>query len=138
MIGSCDLPTPPPTTVGQRLADRYRDLAGPVFRMPIGVLVAIGVAVAAGWLPVRAGMALDALFLLAIGVYCAANFWRCREAHCVITGTGWTAAGLAAMLAAVGGYAWNDALWIWFLIVWVVGLTFEFAVRRRTGSNVLP
>ena len=137
MMGSCELPTPPPTNARQRLADRYRDLTGPVFRMPLGVLVAIGVAVAAGRLPVRAGMALDALFLITIGIYCAANFWRCREAHCVVTGTGWTATGLAAIVAAVGGYAWNDLLWISFLAVWVVGVAFEFTVRRRTGSNAL-
>lgn len=134
MMGACDLPTPPARTGWQRRADSYRNLAGPVFRLPMGVLVALGVALGASRLPVGAGMVLDAAFFLAIGLYCTANFWRCREAHCLVTGAGWTLIGVTAVAGTVGDHGWHEPLWMSFLVIWVAGFVFEIVVRLKTGS----
>jgi|SRR5579863_1313583 len=39
--------------------------------------------------PLRAGLAVDGLAALGVGGWCSLNFWRCRHAHCLVTGTGW-------------------------------------------------
>jgi hypothetical protein len=40
-------------------------------------------------LPPPAYLAVDAAAFLAAGSWCALNFWRCRPAHCLLTGSGW-------------------------------------------------
>jgi hypothetical protein len=49
----------------------------------------IGLLGLAQTLPSPAYLAVDALAFLAGGSWCALNFWRCRQAHCLITGAGW-------------------------------------------------
>jgi hypothetical protein len=34
-------------------------------------------------------LVVDAAAFLAAGSWCAVNFWRCRQAHCLVTGPGW-------------------------------------------------
>jgi hypothetical protein len=60
------------------------------------------------------------------GAWCGLNFWRCRHAHCMITGTGWAAlAGLAFAEATIGrSLIWGDEQLI-FLAVLAAGLVFE-------------
>jgi hypothetical protein len=48
-------------------------------------------------------LASEWLFTLAFlyeGTYCVRNFVHCREAHCIVTGTGWTLIGLLSPFQA--------------------------------------
>ena len=47
----------------------------------------------------------DGLAGLAAGSWCALNFWRCRHAHCLITGPGWLAFGVFALVEAGLGHS---------------------------------
>ncbi len=40
-------------------------------------------------LPGPAFLVVDAAAFLAAGSWCAVNFWRCRQVHCLVTGPGW-------------------------------------------------
>jgi hypothetical protein len=53
----------------------------------------------------RADLAVDGLAALIAGSWCTLNFWRCRHAHCLITGPGWLALGLFAFSEAGLGHS---------------------------------
>lgn len=134
MMGSC--PTaPPPASGWERAADRYRRLAAPVLRPPLVVVTLLVLVVVSAWLPLRGELALISGFHLAAGAYCAMNFWRCREPHCRMTGPGWTATGLAGLVALVAGADWVAGLWATFTAVWVAGMAYEGRVRRRAPRD---
>jgi hypothetical protein len=71
------------------------------------------------------------------GGYCLANFSRCREAHCVVTGVGWTALAVACAVALATGHDIHTAAWLAFLAIAVVGHGFEAIWSYRHGSNAL-
>jgi hypothetical protein len=55
--------------------------------------VAAGIS-AAPHLATRAGcLVLDVVVTFAASGWCLINFWRCREAHCVVSGEAWAALG---------------------------------------------
>jgi len=68
----------------------------------------------------------DAVAFLAAGSWCALNFWRCRQAHCLVTGSGWLL--LALLAAAEAGFGHSliggDEQLV-FLAILVGGLGFE-------------
>jgi hypothetical protein len=64
--------------------------------------VAAGIS-AAPHLSIRAGLALDAVVTLAASTWCIINFWRCRQAHCAVTGSGWAGLGLLEIAGLVLG-----------------------------------
>ncbi|MGH9046800.1 MAG: hypothetical protein ACRDVW_05735, partial [Acidimicrobiales bacterium] len=39
------------------------------------------------------------------GGWCSLNFWRCRHAHCLVSGPGWLAFGLFAFVEAGLGHS---------------------------------
>ncbi len=57
----------------------------------------------AAYLPIRPALGVDALAGLAAGGWCAVNFWRCRHAHCLITGPGWLTFGVFALVETILG-----------------------------------
>ena len=83
-------------------------------------------------------LGLDATAFLAAGGWCAPNFWRCRHAHCFLTGAGWLALGALALVemglghSLVGGYEQPT-----FLGVLVAGLGFEGAWALWHGTNAM-
>lgn len=107
---------------------------GPALAVLLVVVVLLNVA---PHLPPRAGLAADGLAALCAGGWCSLNFWRCRHAHCLVTGTGWVA--LAALGFAesglghsvIGGY--EEPV---FLGILAAGLIFEASwfVARRTNA----
>ena len=105
---------------------------------PIVFGAAGAVAGAAG---ARAGVALLSGWVLFFGGYCLANFWHCREAHCGITGPGWTALGLFGLAVAAGApaFAWLtvNAASITFVAVLAAGYGLEWVVAARTGQRSL-
>jgi hypothetical protein len=95
-------PSLPADTVTKQRVDRIR----------VGNLAAIGVvAVVVGLLnlvphlPLRASLATVGVAGLAAGGWRSLNFWRCRHAHCLITGPGWLAFGLFAFGEVVVGHS---------------------------------
>jgi hypothetical protein len=68
------------------------------------------------------------------------NFWRCRHAHCAVTGPGWLAlAAFTVIETALGRSLIHGDEGLLFLAVLAVGLVWEaawYAVRRTHA--VLP
>jgi len=52
------------------------------------VVVVVALLSIAPHLHTRSGLAVDGLAALAAGSWCVVNFWRCRQAHCVMAGVG--------------------------------------------------
>jgi hypothetical protein len=131
-------PLPGPASI----AERYRRAAEPAVRGAAGVAVAVALFAAAGAVGGRGGAAIAGAWMLAAGLYCLANFWHCREAHCAVTGPGWTLAGVLGLAAAVtpgGSLAWYRAgvQVAVFLVVLAAGYGLEYMVAARTGRRSL-
>ena len=79
-------------------------------------------------------MYLSGLYFGIYSAYCLANFARCREAHCIVTGLGWGVLAVVTLVAAVMQLQWLGQIWNAFLVVFVVGHGFEliWAATRRT------
>lgn len=129
-------PSLPATSRGRRGADkalRSVDSSG-----RLGLLALVLAFVLAFVLPDGIGIWFAGVLYLAVGLYCSVNFWRCREAHCVITGGGFTVLGLAVLAAAVGmptviaAYASPIVLGILVLAV-----AFETTWRARYGTKAV-
>jgi hypothetical protein len=76
--------------------------------------------------PAPAYLVVDAVAFLAAGSWCALNFWRCRQAHCLLTGSGWLLLALLAVAEAGLGHSLiggNEQLM--FLGILAIGLVFE-------------
>jgi hypothetical protein len=131
----CSPPRLPANTAGKRLADRV---------LPTGAgqwiffaAVAVGIS-AAPVLPTRAALILDAVVTFAASGWCLINFWRCREAHCVVSGYGWAGLGLfeVAELALGRSLIMGDEGLV-FVAILVAALVFECVWRARSGTNAL-
>lgn len=132
--------SPPPLpadTQLKRLVDRFLPRAG--------LYVVVFFAVAIGTLNLAslvsnpaAGLALEGAAALAAGGWCALNFWRCRHAHCLVTGVGWLSLSLLAFLEAelghsvIGGY--ERGL---FVLILAIGCVFEAAWQITRGTNAM-
>jgi hypothetical protein len=115
--------------------DKYVRLTAPLLRGCWAIPIAIGVfflsrAIGAG------GLYVSGLYFCAYSAYCLANFARCREAHCIITGLGWGALGIVALVAAVMRLDLLGPVWNAFLIVAILGHGFEliWAATRHTHA----
>lgn len=96
--------------------------------------VAIAVGVAAQ-LPAVPRLTFTGVASLAGGAWCAVNFWRCRHAHCLVTGAGWLALGGLALVGAVQGrsvLAGTERLL--FVAVLGLGIVFEAVIYLARGS----
>jgi hypothetical protein len=113
--------------------DAYVGLTAPVLRGCYAIPVAVAVFLISKAIG-GAGLYFAGLYFLAFSAYCLANFARCREAHCIITGVGWGVLGVVAVVAAVMGLDWLGPIWNAFLVVAVLGHGFElmWAATRRT------
>ncbi len=101
-------------------------------------LAVIGLLNLAPHLPTRGYLATEGLAALAAGAWCGLNFWRCRHAHCLVSGGGWLGLALLAGSETVFGHSWlrghEQAA---FLAVLVVALVFEGVWVAVRGSNAL-
>lgn len=129
----------PPRLTADTDAKRAIDLVLPIgaWRYAFFIAIAVGIS-AADQLPNTPGLVLGAATTLVAGGYCMLNFWRCREAHCIISGTGWAALGLFEAAEIVLGHSLihrnEGAVFVAILIVAVV---FEAYWRTRHGSNAI-
>ena len=77
-------------------------------------------------LPPPGYLVVDAVAFLAGGSWCALNFLRRRQAHCVVTGAGWLAMALfVAAEAGLGHSLIHGDEQLLFLLILAVGLVFE-------------
>jgi hypothetical protein len=132
--------SPPPLpadTQLKRLVDRFLPRAG----LPVVVYfaAAIGALSLASLVSNPAAeLALEGAAVLAAGGWCALNFWRCRHAHCLVTGVGWLGLSLLAFVEArlghsvIGGYERGA-----FVVVLVIGCVFEAAWQITRGTNAM-
>ena len=104
-----------------------------------GVLVVvIGLLNVAPHLPLRPNLAVDGLAALVGGGWCTLNFWRCRHAHCLISGPGWLALAVFAFVEAGVGHSMiggNEQPF--FLAVLGVALAFEAVWYLRHHTNAV-
>ena len=132
---TCSPPRRPADTASKHLVDLVLP-TGAAERVYFVVVAAL--VIAAPFLPTRPGLAVGALAAVAGSVWCLANFWRCREAHCVITGAGW--GGLFALQIVelgIGRSLIHGAESSAFVGILVIGLLFECCWQVAFGTNAL-
>jgi hypothetical protein len=129
-------PRLPADTAFKRRVDRVQPRRGVgvvVFFAAVVVLINVG-----QFLPRRADLATLGLAALLAGGWCALNFWRCRHAHCALTGPGWLAlAAFTFAEAAVGHSLIGGDEPLVFMVVLGLGLLFEAGWYLRRGTNSL-
>jgi len=75
---------------------------------------------------------------LAAGGWCAVNFWRCRHAHCAVTGPGWLAlAGFTFVETGLGRSLIHGYEVPLFLAVLAAGLAWEAAWYALRGTHAI-
>lgn len=130
-------PSPLPSdTPSKRLVDRFLPSTGLPFIGYFAALVtALGVA---PLLPRRGELALDGVVALAAGAWCALNYWRCRHAHCLVSGVGWLALSLLALVeAGLGRSVIGGDEQLVFLGVLVLAVLFEAGWYATHGTNAI-
>src|SRR5215831_14166082 len=125
----------PADTPAKRRVDRLLPRAGwPAVAYFAAVIGLLGLA---QLLPAPAYLVVDAVAFLAAGSWCALNFWRCRQAHCLLTGSGWLLLALfAAAEAGVGHSLISGDEQLVFLAILAIGLGFEaiWYLMHRTNA----
>ena len=135
--GTCAPEAAPPRNRFERALDGYTSMTAPFLRgCLVFVTVAAAYAATSALGPVG-GLLLEAVFFLVAGAYCLANFARCREAHCIVTGLGWSALAVAGVVAVLAGRDIRASAWIAFLVIAVAGHGFEGVWKAAHGSNAL-
>ncbi len=131
----CSPPRLPANTPGKRLADRLQPTGAG--QWIFFAAVALGISVAPV-LPTRAGLALGVGVTIAASSWCLSNFWRCREAHCIVSGLGWAALALVELTElALGRSMIKGDESLVFVAFLVVALVFECGWSARSGTNAL-
>ena len=80
----------------------------------------------------------DGLAFLAAGGWCGLNYWRCRHAHCLVSGAGWLAlSGFAFVEAGLGRSLIGGDEQPVFLGVLAAALVFEGVWYCSRGTNAI-
>lgn len=131
-------PSLPADTSVKRSVDRF--LVGTVPGLTV-VAVVVTLLNIAPHLSIREELAVEGVAALSGGLWCSLNFWRCRHAHCLVTGWGWL--GLSTFLfveasmgrSLIAGYEQP-------VLVGILGLALLFELSwylaRRTNAVVAP
>lgn len=130
--------SPPPLPADTTLKSRVdRILVGNAPALAMLVIV-LGLLSLAPHLPVRAGLAVDGLVSFVGGAWCSLNFWRCRHAHCLVTGTGWLTLSMFAFVECGLGHSiiGGDEQPV-FLGVLAAALVFEYAWYLARHTNAI-
>ena len=134
-LRGCPPPLPADTAAKRRI-DRLLPRSGAPVVLYFAALVAL--LLFAPELPRRAELAADGLAALAAGAWCGLNFWRCRQAHCLVSGAGWLGLSLVAFAGAALGRSliYGDEQLV-FLGVLLAALGFEGLWYFGKGTNVI-
>lgn len=94
-----------------------------------------GFIVAASLITEAESQLLWTVFFFVIGGLCLWNYYGCGRVHCQITGYGFLAVGVIALLQILNviNISWNAIWWI-FIVVLIVGFGFEFIYKGKKGS----
>ncbi len=126
----------PADTPGKRRVDRLLPSSAAGVGLYFGAVA--GLLILATALPPRWQLVLDALAALMGGSWCALNFWRCRHAHCLVTGAGWLVLGVFALVEAGTGrsviHGTEEGV---FFGVLAAGIMFEWLWSRSRGTHAL-
>ncbi|MGH2885461.1 MAG: hypothetical protein ACRDPA_22625, partial [Solirubrobacteraceae bacterium] len=129
----------PPRVTADTRAKRVIDRILPTGASRCAFFIAIAVGIsAAGQLPTTPGLAIGSATTFVASGYCLLNFWRCREAHCIISGTGWAALGLFETAEIALGHSLihrNEGAV--FVAILVIAVAFEAYWRTRHGTNAV-
>ncbi|MGH7609470.1 MAG: hypothetical protein ACREOD_05955 [Candidatus Dormibacteria bacterium] len=132
---ACSPPRLAADTRGKRIIDRLQPTG--VGQWVFFAVVAVSVSVAPS-LPVRPGLAVDLVATVAASAWCLGNFWRCREAHCIVTGLGWAAlAGLEVAEIVLGHSIISGDEGRAFVAILVIAMIFQCVWRTCCGTNAL-
>lgn len=124
----------PADTALKRRVDRV--LVGNVAAI-VMVIVVVALLNLAPHLPTRAGLVVDGLAALVGGGWCSLNFWRCRHAHCLVTGVGWLALSVFVFVeAGIGRSSIGGNEQPVFLAILAAALIFEITwyLARHTHA----
>jgi hypothetical protein len=89
-------------------------------------------------LPGRGGLLVLGIATLIGGGWCSLNFWRCRHAHCLVTGGGWLALSLFSLVeAGLGRSLVSGREALVFNAILVAGFVFEALWTCARGNNAL-
>lgn len=135
--GSCALPARPAHNRLERILDRYVALTAPFLRGCIVFFVVGAVEAASFRLGSTAGLVLMVAYLTLHSTYCLSNFFRCREVHCIVTGSGWLMLAVIAGSGALAGQDLRKTVWDAFLAVAIAGFALEFVWTAVRGSAAL-
>lgn len=132
---TCSPPRLPADTASKHLVD----LVLPTRRAErVYFVVVAALVIAAPFLPTRPGLAVGAVASFAGSAWCLANFWRCREAHCIVTGAGWGALfALEIVELGVGRSLIHGSESSVFVGILVIGLLFECGWQVAFGTNAV-
>lgn len=131
--------SPPPLpaqTAWARRVDRLLPRTGPRCLMFIvGVVALLEIA---PHLSPQGQLGVDGIAFLAAGSWCGLNFWRCRHAHCVVSGGGWLSLSILAFIEMGLGHSLIDGYeQPAFLGILAIGVAFEGAWYLRHGNNAV-
>jgi len=118
------------------LADRVL-AATRAWLTPLVVAAGVLASFASGFLDGGLRMLPLAAFFLVAGGWCVLNLARSREAHCLVTGLGWSGLGVLALVAGVLGDDWRSPTWIAFFVVLAVAICFEAGWTAMRGTTAL-
>jgi hypothetical protein len=131
-------PSLPADSDMKRRADRIR--LGNAATVGV-VLMVVALLNLAAHLSAPPALVVDGMVSLAAGGWCSLNYWRCRHAHCLITGPGWLALGAFALVEAGLGHSLIDGCeQPVFLGILGMGVIFEVGwyLARRTNAVTSP
>jgi hypothetical protein len=128
-------PARPAAAPARRRLDRLLPASGlPAIGYFAAVIALFGLAQV---LPAPAYLLVDAVAFLAAGSWCGVYFWRCRQAHCLVTGAGWLLLAVFAVAeAGLGRSLIGGDEQLVFLGILAIGLIFEglWYLMHRTGA----
>jgi hypothetical protein len=134
----------PPDTDADTPLKRAIDRIVP--RSGVGVFVYFGTVIAmlliAPLLAKRGELTMDGMAAAVAAAWCGLNFFRCRQAHCLVTASGWSALALFTFVEAtlgrsvLPGNVHGDEQLV-FLAILVAGVVFEVAWSRVRGTNAV-
>lgn len=133
---ACEPPTLSADSAAKRLADRLLPRDG--WQQCLYFAGVIALWVLSLNLTGRPALAAAAAASFAAGAWCIVNFWRCRHAHCLVTGAGWLLlAGFAAAETVLGAGLISGFESVAFLGVLGAGMLFEFGCYVTSGTSVV-
>lgn len=133
----CERPPSLVATRGwHRSGDRFLTVSRPLI-VPAFVALGFLASFVADRLSARPALLPAAAFFALVAGWCSLNFVRCREAHCVVIGAGYSGLAIAAVVAFALDRHWTGPLWLTSFAVLAAGAVFEAAWLAWRGHTAV-